>query len=151
MGGLADKLIQANERAERNSGDGSAPEGYYTDDLGYWVENNIRNDKHKFAKYVAFRCRKINPHLYYDPIELKLYNRHEVVTPTPNDILMLANMPSMITTAQAIWVYNCLKEAVPRLDRSRILVAPGLAWNMETSEFEKVEDNCYSVGGENDT
>lgn len=151
MDNLADKIIQANEQEviEKQSGD-TAPEGYYTDDLGYWVEQDIRKHQDKFARYVFVRCRKLNPHLYYDTAEMKLYNRHDEIEPKINDILLLANLASMITTAQAIWVYNKLKETVPRLDKSKLVVAPGLIWDFETAELI-LDDNYYSVGGENDT
>lgn len=149
---LADKIIQANEQeiVEKQAGD-KAPEGYYTDDMGYWVEQNIRKDSAKFAKYVFFRCRRLNKHLYYDTDEMEVYNSHHKVEPTVKEILMLAKMPDMITPAQAIWVYNQLKETVPRLDKTRIVVAPGLAWNMETSELEELDGEYYTVGGEKDT
>ena len=151
MDNIADKIIQANEQevVEKQSGD-TAPEGFYTDDMGYWVEQDIRKHKTKFAKYVFFRCRRLNKHLYYDTDEMKVYNRHDVVEPNPKDILMLANLADMITTAQAIWVYNRLKETVPRLDKTRLVVAPGLAWNIETSELEELDGEYYTVGGEKD-
>lgn len=151
MDDLADKIIKATEQEiiEKQSGD-QAPEGYYTDDLGYWVELDIRKHKEKFARYVFVRCRKRNPHLYYDTDEMKLYNRHEVIEPKVADIIKLANLADMITAAQAIWVYNRLKDTVPRLDKSRLVVAPGLIWDFETAELI-LDDNYYSVGGENDT
>lgn len=151
MDNIADKIIQANEQEiiEKQSGD-TAPEGFYTDDMGYWVEQDIRKHKTKFAKYVFFRCRRLNKHLYYDTDEMKVYNRHDVVEPNPKDILMLANLADMITTAQAIWVYNRLKETVPRLDKTRLVVAPGLAWNIKTSELEELDGEYYTVGGEKD-
>lgn len=149
MDNLADKIIQANEIIEKQEGD-QAPEGYYTDDLGYWVEQDIRKDPTKFARYVFTRCRRRNKHLYYDTEDMKLYNRHDVVEPVPKDILMLANLADMITTAQAIWVYNKLKDTVPRLDRDMIVIAPGLAWNIETSELEELDGEYYTVGGEKD-
>lgn len=151
MDNIADKIIQANEQevVEKQSGD-TAPEGFYTDDMGYWVEQDIRKHKTKFAKYVFFRCRRLNKHLYYDTDEMKVYNRHDVVEPNPKDILMLANLADMITTAQAIWVYNRLKETVPRLDKTRLVVAPGLAWNIKTSELEELDGEYYTVGGEKD-
>ena len=151
MDNLADKIIQANEQEiiEKRSGD-TAPEGFYTDDLGYWVEQDIRKHKARFARYVFVRCRKLNPHLYYDTIEMKLYNRHDEIEPKVADIVKLANLADMITPAQAIWVYNRLKDAVPRLDRSKLVVAPGLIWDFETAELI-LDDNYYSVGGENDT
>ena len=151
MDNLADKIIQANEQeiVEKQSGD-QAPDGYYTDDLGMWVEQDIRKHKERFARYVFVRCRKLNPHLYYDTVEMKLYNRHDEIEPKVTDIVKLANLADMITQAQAIWVYNRLKDAVPRLDRSKLVVAPGLIWDFETSELI-LDDNYYSVGGENDT
>ena len=150
MDDLADKIIKANEQEViEKQADDTAPEGYYTDDMGYWVEQDIRKHSSRFAEYVFFRCRKKNIHLYYDPIEMKLYNRHTEITPTVRDIVTLADIPEMITTAQAVWVYNRLKETAPRLDRDRVLVAPGLAWNFKTSELEEVTD-YYTVGGEND-
>ena len=151
MDNLADKIIQANEQeiVEKQSGD-AAPDGYYTDDLGYWVEQDIRKHKERFARYVFVRCRKLNPHLYYDTVEMKLYNRHDEIEPKVADIVKLANLADMITQAQAIWVYNRLNDAVPRLDRSKLVVAPGLIWDFETAELI-LDDNYYSVGGENDT
>ena len=148
---LADKIIEANEHElMRKQSGGQAPEGYYTDDLGYWVERDIRKDKTRFAEYIAFRCRILNSHLYWDPVELVLFNRHTVVEPTSTSILGLANIPEMITPAQAIWVYNKLKETAPRLDRNRLLVAPGLAWNIEKAELEVLKEKYYTVGGETD-
>lgn len=148
---LADRIIQANEQEiiEKTAGD-RAPEGYYTDDMGYWVEQDIRKHRERFAKYVFMRCRRLNKHLYYDTDEMKVMNRHTVVEPNTKDILMLANLADMITTAQAIWVYNKLKETIPRLDKTRIVVAPGLAWNIETSELEELDGEYYTVGGEKD-
>lgn len=150
MDNIADKIIQANEIIEKRSGD-EAPDGFYTDDMGYWVEQDIRKHSTRFAEYVFMRCRRRNEHLYYDADEMVVYNRHQVIEPAPKDILMLANLADMISTAQAIWVYNKLKETIPRLDKSRILIAPGLAWNIQKSELEELEDGTYTtVGGEND-
>ena len=146
---LADKIIEANEIIEKREGD-KAPEGYYTDDMGQWVELDIRKHKEKFARYVFVRCRKLNKHLYYDTIEMKLYNRHDEIEPTAKDIVSLAKLADMITTAQAVWVYDKLKETVPRLDRNRLVIAEGLAWNFETSELEELGDDYYTVGGERD-
>ncbi len=152
MDNLADKIIQANEQevVEKQSGD-QAPEGYYTDDLGYWVELDIRKHKERFARYVFVRCRKLNQHLYYDTANMKLYNRHDEIEPKVADIVNLARLADMITPAQAIWVYNRLKETVPRLDKDIIVIGLGLGWNMVTSELVDLGFDYYTVGGENDT
>ena len=56
---LADKVIQANEQEiiEKNSND-SAPDGFYTDDLGFWVEQDIRRHKSRFHRF--FRLQSVN-------------------------------------------------------------------------------------------
>lgn len=151
MDDLADKVIAANERNERaERTDDSAPEGYYTDDLGFWVEVDIRKNPSRFAEYIFTRCRRRNQHLYYDAENMVLFNRHDVITPSQRDILELANLPDTISTGQAIWVYNKLKETVPRLDRNRIVIAPGLAWDIEKGEIVELTDKYYTVGGENE-
>ena len=148
---LADKIIAANEDEVTRRGRGDqAPEGYYTDDLGYWVEQDIRKDYARFAQYIAFRCRVLNPHIYYDPMKLTLFNRHTPIEPTTTSILLLAKCPNMITPAQAIWVYNKLKDTAPRLDRNRVLVAPGLAWDFKEARLVELADKYYTVGGEED-
>lgn len=151
MDNLADKIIQANEReaAVSQSGD-AAPSGYHTDDLGMWVEDNLRDNKARYAEYIFVRCRKRNRHLYYDSDLAALFNRHTKVEPTVNCILELANIPDMITAAQAIWVYNKLKETAPRLDRSKIVVAPGLAWNIKSGKLEEIKGEYYTVGGDDE-
>lgn len=148
MSSLADRIIEANE--EEATRDDLAPEGYYTDDMGYWVEQDIKANKARFAEYIFVRCRRLNPHLYWDPVELVLFNRHEVIEPTIADIIKLANTPDMITPAQAIWVYNKLRDTVPRLDRDRVLVAPGLAWNIKGGMLEEIKEKYYTVGGSNE-
>lgn len=151
MSNLADLIVEANENEERRKSTGdTAPEGYYTDDLGYWVEQDIKKDHARFAQYVAFRCRVLNPHLYYDVTQLTLFNRHTTIEPTTTSILLLAKSPDMITSAQAIWVYNKLKDTAPRLDRNRVLVAPGLAWDFREARLVKLTDKYYTVGGEED-
>lgn len=151
MEDLADKIIQANEQETiRRRSDDQAPEGYYTDDMGMWVEQDIRKSPNRFATYIYVRCRERNQHLYYDTNSLVLFNRHKVITPTQRDILELANLPDTISTGQAIWVYNKLKETVPRLDRNRIVIAPGLAWDIEKGEIVELTERYYTVGGDDE-
>lgn len=138
---LADQVIQANEIIEKASSD-EAPEGYYTDDLGWWVEQDIRKDKIRFARYIYTRCRKLNPHLHTRNGNL-LFNSYTLINKSQNDIAELANIPEMISTPTAIWVYNKLMQTVPSLDRDRIVVADGLVWNTETCEFEEWDEDKY--------
>lgn len=145
---LADKVIHANEQEiiEKAKGD-TAPEGYYTDDMGYWVEQDIRRHKDRFALYIFMRCRKLNKHLHLRRGEF-LYNSHTLIRETPLDIAKLADLPEVISAPQAAWVYKRLVATVPRLSEKKIEVAPGLLWNFETLSLENADPNKYITIGE---
>lgn len=142
---LADKIIEANEQEfkEKRRGD-QAPEGYYTDDLGQWVEQDIRKDKARFALYIFVRCRKLNPHLHLRD-DTHLFNSHTLISKHPNDIAELANIPETIATPTAVWVYNKLVETVPRLDKDFIEVAPGLLWDLPNQKLVERDKKTYTT------
>lgn len=142
---LADQVIQANENeiVEKQSGD-KAPEGYYTDDLGLWVEQDIRKNKIRFAQYILMRCRKLNPHLHIRNGTL-LFNSHTLVNEHRVDIAKLADIPEPLSTEVAQWVYKRLLQLSPPLDEKRILIADDMVWNMETCEFENWKGKTYST------
>lgn len=134
---LADKVIQANEQEiiEKQSGDG-APEGYYTDDLGFWVEQDIRRHKAKFAEYVCFRCKKLNPGLHTRD-GLRLYDGPKLIRNDPLVIASLARLPESIPKPTANWVFDELFRWAPKLNRSKIEISPGWMWDLEKQEIIK--------------
>lgn len=138
---LADRVIQANEMEiiEKEATD-TAPENLYTDDLGYWVEQDIRRHKHKFARYVLFRCRLLN-----DDLNIRngtmLFKGHKPVYPSPVDIASLADLPEVISKPTAVWVYKRLFEESPHLDRRKLEISPGWVWDLDKQDIIKVEDN----------
>ena len=135
--GLAEEVIQANaqEFIEKEKGD-KAPNGYYTDDLGYWVEQDIRQHKMRFAEYVYFRCRKLNPDLHVRDGR-RLFNGPTMVKRDQLSIASLARLPEQLSKPNANWVYDKIFEEVPRLDRSKIEIVPGWLWDVEKSKIIK--------------
>ena len=131
---LAEQIIEANTQEHSRASNDTAPEGYYTDDMGYWVEQDIRKDKEKFAKYILYRCLRNNDEIYKWRGEL--YNGHNILTPTPQCIIGLADVCDMITPAQAIWVYNRLLEIAQELDEDKIRVSADAYWDMNASKLE---------------
>lgn len=140
---LADKVIEANEQeiVEKKSGD-TAPDGYYTDDLGLWVELDIRRQKVRFSEYILFRCKRLNPHLHIRD-EIAVYNGHILVRNNPVDIAALADLPENISGPTARWVYKRLLHDVPHLNRSMIEIAPGWLWDIDNSEIIKKDKDEY--------
>ena len=138
--GLADMVIQANEDEkvsqeliDKRSGD-RAPEGYYTDDLGFWVEQDIRRRGVKFAEYILFRCQYLCKKTMMKSGDT-LYNERRVVSPVPRQIAYLADLPENIPTATAVWVYKRLLEWAPKLNEKKIIVCPGLIWDYDKGEL----------------
>lgn len=143
--GLADQVIQANEDErieqeliDKRSGD-TAPEGYYTDDLGLWVEQDIRRKKVKFAEYVLFRCQRLGKKTLMKT-DHALYHERRMVSPVPRQIAYIADLPESIPTATAVWVYKRLFEWAPKLNEKKIIVCPGLMWDYEKGELIEVID-----------
>ena len=141
---LADKIIEANgyEHVDKTQGD-DAPEGYYTDDMGYWVEQDLQKNRERYAEFILFRCRNLNPGLHTRLNRTTLFNGNERIHPTAQDIIALANTPYSVTTAQAIWVHKQLKSLVPELDRTKVLVAPDIAWDFEKQKLIDLRGKKY--------
>ena len=143
--GLADMVIQANddervvqELIDKRSGD-RAPEGYYTDDLGFWVEQDIRRRGVKFAEYILFRCQYLCKNTLMK-VDDTLYNERRIVSPVPRQIAYMADLPENIPTATAVWVYKRLLEWAPKLNEKKIIVCPGLVWDYEKGELIEEEE-----------
>ena len=137
---LADMVIQANEQGvvEKQSGDG-APDGFYTDDLGFWVEQDIRKHKVRFAKYILFRCKYLNSDIHVRNTNI-LHHGYQVVECSANDIASLADLPEVISSPIAIWVYKRLLNDSPHLDRHKIEISPGWIWDVDKCVIIKIKD-----------
>lgn len=130
---LADKIIN------QGSSQSNAPEGYYLDDLGYFVEENLKDDKARMAEYALFRIRKIHKNIYTH--NGLLFCGHEPLMGSKDELLKLADSPHIsLNAAQAAWVYNRLKEVAQPLDERFIQIAPGVVWDMEKAEIVEREN-----------
>lgn len=146
---LASKVIQANEDEiereviRKKRGDG-APEGYYTDDLGFWVEQDIRRKDVRFAEYVLFRCQYLNKDLHIRDGEF-LYAGHKLIFPTSTAIADLADLPGKLPPAIVIWVHKRLLQYSPTLSNKRIQIKPGFLWDFEKGDFVEIPKKEYKV------
>lgn len=136
---LAEYIIEANEQEHSRANNDTAPEGYYTDDMGYWVEQDIRKDREKFAKYILYRCLRRHDDIY--KWRGDLYSGHTILSPTTQCIIRLADVCDMITPAQAIWVYNRLMDIAAELDETKIRVSNDMYWDIEKSELRSITDD----------
>lgn len=146
---LASMVIQANEEeVEREiikkKRDDGAPEGYYTDDLGFWVEQDIRRKDVRYAEYVLFRCQYLNKNLHVRDGEF-LYAGHRMIFPTSTAIADLADLPGKLPSAIVIWVHKRLRQYSPRLNENKIEVKPGLIWDFKEGELIEIPKRKYKT------
>lgn len=147
---LASKVIQANEseRIEqeviKKLPSDDAPEGYYTDDLGLWVEQDIRRREVRYAEYILFRCRYLNKNIHTREGGI-LYAGHTIIFPTSASIANLADIPSKIPSSIVIWVHKRLSREAPKLNSRKIGVCPGLLWDYDKQELESVPKKVYKT------
>lgn len=141
---LADRLIEVQEREHSRAPDDTAPQGYYTDDMGYWVEQDLHSDRARFAEYVLLRCLRRHVHPTA-PTTTGLYRykgdlfiNHTQLQPTANSIIMAADMPTSVSSAQAIWIYNRLQELAPELDDTKIQVDKEQYWDFTDGELKNM-------------
>lgn len=147
---LASKVIQANEEerieqevVQKRVTDG-APEGYYTDDLGFWVEQDIRRKEMRYAEYLLFRCRYLNPNIHTREGGF-LYAGHTLIFPTSASIANLADIPSRLPTTIVVWIHKRLSRESPKLDGSKIEVCPGLLWDFNKQELVELPKKSYKT------
>lgn len=132
--------------AKGDNEDKDCPDGYYVDDMGYWVETDIRKDKARYAEYILFRCLK--KHAFYLIWNGALYTEHKEVYPTSQCINQLADIPHAITYAQANWVYNRLRECAPTIDETKIYLGRGLVWDFSRGEVVNYKkNNFFTISG----
>lgn len=133
--GLADQLIKNIESGMAQTD--SAPSGYYVDDLGFYVEEDIKKNKSRYAEYLLFRIKYLHPDIFshYG----KVYCDFVEVRPRTWDILALADSPlESITLAQAVWLYNRIRETALPLSDRYIMVSRDYLFDMEKCALRKI-------------
>lgn len=131
MSSLADAVIR---QQNRQASPGGVPDGYYLDDLGYWVENDIRSNKQRYAEYLLFRIVKLHPNIYMRYGQLYCGHRH--LTGSIDEMLKLVDLPWVsIRAGQAAWIFNRLKEMAPEIDESKIIISSDAYWDFDKAEI----------------
>ena len=136
---LADAIIQQNER-KAASHDGNTPDGYYRDDMGYLVEENLMDDKERYAEYVLLRILRLHHNIYmrYG----RLYCGHHLLECNTQEALELADSPRVrLNPGQTAWIFNRLKALAPEIDETKILVAEGVYWDMDKAELVDLDES----------
>lgn len=130
MSDIADAIINQSRRDYQTH----VPNGYHVDDMGYWVEDDIDEDKARYAEYLLYRIMRKHNDIYKR--HGRLYCEHRMLTGSAQEILGLADSPSAHCRAgQAAWIFNRLRETAPETDDTKIMVAPGMYWDSNKAEL----------------
>lgn len=139
---LADQVIAANEEEEFRKEHGldtpDKKQEYYTDDLGFLVEKDIKRNPERYTEYLEFRCRFLNPYLYQE--EGNLFNYHTLVEPKVPDISLLAKTPSGITVGMARIIHHNLLQDARYLDRTKLYLFDGYIWDLKEAKIIREEE-----------
>lgn len=141
MSKLADAVIQQKNRMNDPT---QAPDGCYTDDMGYWVEESLPQDKARYAEYLLLRILRRHPCFYLRYGELWL--KHRRIEATQEAIIRLVDSPlAKVNTAQAVWIHNRLKEHALEIDENKIMLAPTLYWDVDKAELVDTYDTITTI------
>ena len=135
MSSIADAVIQQQNRRPTSD----TPDGYYRDDMGYLVETNLDQNKARYAEYLLFRILRKHNNIYmrYG----RLYCGHRLLEGTIQEVLELADSPTAHARAgQAAWIFNRLRELAPEIDETKIIIGPGIYWDMDKAEICELSD-----------
>ena len=97
------------------------------DELGLKVQNT--------SDYIVARILKLHPGLYTDDDRRILYQGNNGILQNQANLYRLSRYKKSIPSnfQQIVWLR--LLDLVPVLDKNKIIIAPGLAWDKERGEI----------------
>lgn len=142
MSSIADRIIESSNGM--GSSNDMAPHGYYVDDLGYYVENNLKESKERLARYLLTRIMTIHPNVHRHGASIFCGDKE--IKLSTKSITALYDCPRYtINEAQAAWIFNRLSELAPELSNRYIIVGKGIVWDNLECELKPMNDNMLSI------
>lgn len=128
MNDLADRVIQANEREDKDT----LEDGVKLDDIGFPLPKP--DTERAWCEYLTARILYLNNRMYKHQGMLWIHD--ELIHENKNTYYRLAKYPKQISDPECQYVWRRLKELVPELDTDVIAVLPDWTFNMRTGEFK---------------
>lgn len=126
---LADEVIQANKEEKKVSNEPKL------DDIGFPLPKP--QTEKAWCEYLTARLWYLNPRIYFH--EGRLWIDEHRILETKNSYYRLAKYPSKIQDHENEYVWERLRELVPRLNTDIVAVLPDLTFNMKTGELKHEE------------
>lgn len=148
MSDLENAILQSRDnQIKRERGESVEEEYSFTDELGITITIPIKKmDDRQLGIYIAYRASKRNKDIYVDPDDGKIHQGHNPVpiVEDRNNLLRLS-ASSYTRPGATAYAWEFLPYMLPKLDRSKIVIMPGLLFDRDTGEIIRTEGNELTI------
>lgn len=145
MSDIEEAILQSQENQIRR--EESKSEYVEVDDLGIALKCPLKHmpDVH-FGEYLAYRARVLNrsPLLYYDGYTKSIRQGELEIEETKDSMMRLAAISYIRPGAEA-YAWTALKRDLPKFDKSKLVIMPGLLFDRETGALIKTDGKELTV------
>lgn len=145
MSDLEEAILQSQDNQIKREKANS--EYVFTDELGITITKPIKQlSDDTLGFYLAYRAKKRNKDIYVDPEDRGVHQGHNPM-PMQEDRHTLLRLAAASYTRPGATVYawEYLHDILPKLDRSKIVVLPGLLFDRETGALIKTDGKELTV------
>ena len=145
MSDLEDAILQSQDNQIKREKANS--EYIFTDELGITITIPIKHmDDRQLGIYLAYRVFKKNKDVYLDPEDGEIHQGHNPLPITEDKQNLLRLSASSYTRPGATaYAWEFLASFVPKLDRSKLVIMPGLLFDKETGEIIETDGKELTI------
>ena len=145
MNDLEDAILQSQDNQIKREKANS--EYIFTDELGITITIPVKQmDDRQLGIYLAYRVFKKNKDVYLDPEDGGIHQGHNplpIVEDKQNLLRLSASSYTRPGATAYAWVF--LPSFVPKLDRSKLVIMPGLLFDKETGEIIETDGKELTI------
>lgn len=145
MSDLEDAILQSQDNQIKREKANS--EYIFTDELGITITIPVKQmDDRQLGIYLAYRVFKRNKDVYLDPDDGWIHQGHNPFPITEDKQNLLRLSASSYTRPGATaYAWEFLPSFVPKLDRSKLVIMPGLLFDKETGEIIETDGKELTI------
>ena len=145
MSDLEDAILQSQDNQIKREKANS--EYIFTDELGITITIPVKQmDDRQLGIYLAYRVFKRNKDVYIDPDDGGIHQGHNPLPIVEDKQNLLRLSASSYTRPGATaYAWEFLLSFVPKLDRSKLVIMPGLLFDKETGEIIETDGKELTI------
>ena len=145
MSDLEDAILQSQDNQIKR--EQAKSEYIFTDELGITITIPVKQmDDRQLGIYIAYRIFKKNKDVYLDPEDGGIHQGHNPLPIVEDKQNLLRLSASSYTRPGATaYAWEFLQSFVPKLDRSKLVIMPGLLFDKETGEIIETDGKELTI------